>query len=268
MPGQSRLFLDLCAGALRSFLPLDEIAQAPPPRPAHWPELVHLLAEQNRSSTAEDSLAALSNGAGTVVTGQQVGLFGGPLLFSTSNQPRRSLAPAKATACGSPHHGHLLASEVKIMTSKKSITSPFQPESALEKLHLSPGLPNPPLPAPSAASSSTKRVTPLIERAAELLGPSETTDALVAAYQARPHPRRRPFADFYSPQIFAAQGLAGPRRQPAATSTASAPPSCARPSNAPTSFTRSPHSSATCALEAAGYHAQVAVTRAIQRACS
>src|ERR1035441_8374707 len=76
MPGQTRLFLDFCAGALGAFLPLDEISQAPPPRPAHWAELVHLVAEQNRSSTAEDSLAALAQGAGTVLTGHPGGPFG------------------------------------------------------------------------------------------------------------------------------------------------------------------------------------------------
>src|ERR1700734_3463363 len=68
MPGQSRLFLDFCAGALRAFLPLDEISQAPPPRPQHWPELVQLLAAQNPSPAAKPALAALSAGAGPILT--------------------------------------------------------------------------------------------------------------------------------------------------------------------------------------------------------
>ncbi|MEI9968835.1 MAG: bacillithiol biosynthesis BshC [Terracidiphilus sp.] len=77
--GQSRLFLDFCAGALRAFLPLDEISQAPPPRPSHWSELVQLLAAQNPSPSAKPALASLAGGAGSILTGQQVGLFGGPL---------------------------------------------------------------------------------------------------------------------------------------------------------------------------------------------
>ena len=48
-------------------------------------------------------------------------------------------------------------------------------------------------------------ITPLVERAAEILGPSDATEALVAAYR----PGRtfaQAFADFYS-KVFAAQGL-------------------------------------------------------------
>ncbi len=48
-------------------------------------------------------------------------------------------------------------------------------------------------------------ITALAERAAEFLGPSEATDALVAAYK----PGRtfaQAFADFYA-KVFAAQGL-------------------------------------------------------------
>jgi hypothetical protein len=59
MPGQSRLFLDFCAGALRAFLPSDEIDRERPPLPAHWPELVRLLAAQNSSGSATAALAAL-----------------------------------------------------------------------------------------------------------------------------------------------------------------------------------------------------------------
>ena len=65
-PGQSRLFLDYCAGdaAARAFyasLPPDPCRAARPPVPAHWAELVRLLAEQNSapSPAAAAALAAL-----------------------------------------------------------------------------------------------------------------------------------------------------------------------------------------------------------------
>ena len=81
MPGQSRLFLDFCAGALGAFLPADVIERERPPLPAHWPELIRLLAAQNSpqnsSTSATAGLAALEQGAGAILTGQQVGLFSG-----------------------------------------------------------------------------------------------------------------------------------------------------------------------------------------------
>jgi bacillithiol biosynthesis cysteine-adding enzyme BshC len=200
MPGQSRLFLDFCAGALPAFLPLDEISQAPPPRPAHWAELVHLLAEQNRSPTAEDSLAALAEGAGAVLTGQQVGLFGGPL-YSPFKAATAIARARKATAAGHPHAAVFwLASEDHDFAEVDHVTFPAGRELAQLAYEKAP---ESALPAGRIVFDNS--VTPLVERAAELLGPSEATDALVAACK----PGRtfaQAFGDLYS-ALFAAQGL-------------------------------------------------------------
>ena len=200
MPGQSRLFLDFCAGAFGTVLPLDEISQAPPPRPAHWPELVHLLAEQNTSPNAEDSLAALAEGSGAILTGQQVGLFGGPL-YSPFKAATAIARARKATAAGHAHAAVFwLASEDHDFAEVDHVTFPAGRELARLAYEKAPETA---LPAGRIVFDDS--ITPLVERAAELLGPSQATDALAAAYK----PGRtfaQAFADFYS-KIFAAQGL-------------------------------------------------------------
>lgn len=200
MPGQSRLFLDFCAGALRPFLPSDEISRERPPLPAHWPELVQLMAAQNRSASAKAALAALEQGAGTILTGQQVGLFGGPLY--TPFKAATAIARArKGTTCGRPHVAIFwLASEDHDFAEIDHVTFPAGRELASLSYAS----------APQAAVPAGKivfddSITALAERAAEICGPSETTDALIAAYK----PGRtfaQAFADFYA-RIFAAQGL-------------------------------------------------------------
>ena len=250
MPGQSRLFLDFCAGGLGAFLPLDEISQAPPPRPAHWAELVHLVAEQNPSPTAEDSLAALAEGAGAVLTGQQVGLFGGPLYspFKAATAIARS---RKATAAGHPHAAVFwLASEDHDFAEVDHVTFPAGRELAQLAYEKAP---ESALPAGRIVFDDS--VTPLVERAAELLGPSEATDALVAAYK----PGRtfaEAFAGLYS-ALFAAQGLLIVDAAGRGFHRLGAPVLSAAIERAD-EF----HAALTergQALEAAGYHAQVAV---------
>jgi bacillithiol biosynthesis cysteine-adding enzyme BshC len=200
MPGQSRLFLDFCAGTLSAFLPADEIERARPPLPAHWPELVRLLASQNPSGSATAALAALEQGAGAILTGQQVGLFGGPLY--TPYKAATAIARArKSTAAGHPHVAVFwLASEDHDFAEINEVTFPAGRE--LETLAYA-TTPQAALPAGRIVFDDS--ISALAERAAEILGPSETTDALIAAYQ----PGRtfaQAFAEFYA-KVFAAQGL-------------------------------------------------------------
>jgi len=200
MPGQSRLFLDFCAGTLRAFLHSDEISRERPALPAHWPELVRLLAAQNPSPAGAGTLAALEQGAGAILTGQQVGLFGGPLY--TPYKAASAIARArKGTACGRPHVAVFwLASEDHDFAEINQVTFPAGRELATLAYASAPEAA-----VPAGRIVFDESITALAERAAEILGPSEATDALTAAYK----PGRtfaEAFAEFYA-RVFAAQGL-------------------------------------------------------------
>ncbi len=201
----NRLFVDFCAGstdarAFYSALPSDFSVQSRPPLPAHWPELVRLLAAQNPSPAAAPALDALAQGAGAVLTGQQVGIFGGPLY--TPFKAATALARARqSTAAGHPHAAIFwLASEDHDFAEVNQVTFPAGRELAQ---FVYDHAPEAAIPAGHVVFDDS--ITPLVERAAELLGPSDATEALVNAYR----PGRtfaQAFADFYS-KIFAAQGL-------------------------------------------------------------
>jgi len=202
-PGQSRLFLDYCAAdpAVRPFypsLPRETGWQQRCPRPEHWNDIVDLLAQQNPS--ASESIATLRAGAATVLTGQQVGLFAGPLY--TPFKAATALARARqATATGQPHVAIFwLATEDHDFAEINHVSFPSRKE--LRKLVYS-KTPAAPIPVGSAVIDET--INPLIDQAWELLGSSDAMDALVAAYK----PGRtfgQAFADFYS-KAFAVQGL-------------------------------------------------------------
>ena len=199
-PGLNRLFIDFCAGTLPGFLPNPENWQQRPALPAHWLDLVRLLAAQNPSPSAAPALAALANGAGAVLTGQQVGLFGGPLY--TPFKAATAIGRARqGTACGSSHVAIFwLASEDHDFVEINHTAFPAGRELAQLTYDREPSAA---LPAGRIVFDDS--ITPLVERAAEILGPSDATSALAAAYR----PGRtfaQAFADFYS-RIFAAEGL-------------------------------------------------------------
>jgi len=256
-PGLHRLFLDYCAGdaAARTFygsLPPEYGWQARPLVPAHWPELVRLLTEQNPSPASAAALQTLNKGAGAVVTGQQVGLFGGPLFtpFKAATALARS---RQATAAGHPHAAIFwLASEDHDFAEIDHVTFPSGRQ--LSKLVYS---------ADAEIDSARpvgrilldERILPLIEQARELLGDSDTMDALAVAYL----PGRtfaQAFAAFYS-KVFAAQGLLVLDASGRDFHRLGAPVLRAAVERA--DELHAALLERNTALEAAGYHAQVAV---------
>lgn len=204
-PGLSRLFLDFWAGApaARPFYasaPSGSAWQTLGSVPAHRAEVVEILAEQNPHSSAMDAIAALRAGAGTVVTGQQVGLFGGPLY--TPFKAATALARARqATSAGHPHVAIFwLAGEDHDFAEIDHVIFPARRE--LRTITYS-HFPN--SAAPVGGIVIDDSIQPLLDAAGELLGWSGALEALTAAYR----PGRtfaQAFAHFYS-SVFAAQGL-------------------------------------------------------------
>jgi len=205
VPGLHRLFRDFCTGqqGARPYyvaLPPDSAWHARPAVPAHWPQMVNLLAAQNPSPAAAPALEALRAGAGTVVTGQQVALFGGPLF--TPFKAATAIARARqGTAYGSPHVAVFwLATEDHDFDEINHVVFPVRRE--LRKLSYDR--------APSTARAVggieiDDSILPLIDSAWELLGASDAMDVLVAAY--RPgNTFAQAFREFYA-QVFAGQGL-------------------------------------------------------------
>jgi len=159
-----------------------------------------VLAEQNCSTAAGAALEALRGGAGTVVTGQQVGVLGGPLF--TAFKAATALARArKTTQAGNPHVAVFwLATEDHDFAEINHVTFPSRKE--LRKLTYAKA---PAVPVPVGGVVLDETIEPLIHQARELLGASDAMDALAAAYK----PGRtfgQAFGEFYA-KAFAAQGL-------------------------------------------------------------
>jgi bacillithiol synthase len=255
-PGLSRLFLDYCSSAatVRSFyssLPPENAWQNPSARPDHWNGIVDLLAHQNPSPAARPALYALRNGAGTILTGQQVGILGGPLY--TPFKAATALARARqATAAGKPHVAIFwLATEDHDFAEINHVTFPSRKE--LRKLVYEK---SPSQPVPVGPVLLDDSIEPLIDQAWETLGASEAMDALAEAYK----PGRtfaQAFADFYS-KAFAAQGLLVLDPSGSEIHRLGSPVLRAAIERADEFHAALLERNKT--LEAAGYHAQVAVT--------
>jgi bacillithiol synthase len=205
LPGLSRLFLDFCDGnpSVKPFFkshPGDPSWQQHSQVLDHRSEIVSILARQNPLPAAVSALEALRAGAGTVVTGQQVGLFGGPLF--TPLKAATALARARqASANGFPHTAIFwLATEDHDFEEINHVTFPSRKE--LRKLAYTT---TPTVPQTVGGIVFDESITPLLEQASELLGFSDAMEVIQEAYR----PERtfaQAFADFYA-KAFAAQGL-------------------------------------------------------------
>jgi len=256
VPGLSRLFLDYCAGASGVWpfypsLPRETGWQQRCPIPDLWTDVVEVLAEQNPSSAAAPALEALRSGAGTILTGQQIGILGGPLY--TPFKTATALARARqATADGKPHVAVFwLATEDHDFAEINHVTFPSRKE--LHKLVYQK--------APASAVRVgglvlDENIEPLIEQAWELLGTSDAMDTLEEAYK----PGRtfgQAFAEFYR-KAFAAQGLLVLDAAGSEIHRLGAPVLRAAIERADELHAALLERNK--ALEGAGYHAQVAVT--------
>jgi bacillithiol biosynthesis cysteine-adding enzyme BshC len=211
MPGLSRLFLDFAEHreALAPFYTASAYSTrwmtAPPVLPpAHRATLGDLLEQQNRSFGASDTvfqnIARLRNGAGAVVTGQQVTLFGGPLF--TILKAATVIRKAKdASASGNPHVPIFwLASEDHDLAEASHVTLPDRHQ--LKTMRLMPGQ------AHGVAAGGVilgKDIEGLVAQAGEILGPGPVLDELAACYR-EGQSLGQAFAQFIS-HTFAAQGL-------------------------------------------------------------
>jgi bacillithiol synthase len=211
LPGLSRLFLDFAdtREALSPFYSASAystgwMATRPVLPPQHREKLCDLLEQQNRDFGAEapalENIARLRDGAGAVVTGQQVTLFGGPL-FAILKAATAIRKAKDASISGSAHVPIFwLATEDHDLAEADHVTLPDRHE--LKTLRLGADQANV---VPVGGLILDKTVEDLLGEAAAILGPGPVIDRLAACY--RPgQTLGRAFAQFIS-HTFAAQGL-------------------------------------------------------------
>jgi bacillithiol synthase len=171
-----------------------------PQTDAHRDQLVQLLAAQNPSPALTPALERLREGANVVVTGQQVGILGGPLF--TPHKAATAIALAReATDAGYPHVPVFwLASEDHDFLEVNHVTFPARRE--LRELTYA-SIPEHAVPVGGVVLDDA--ITPLIDQAWELLGYSDAMEWLAAAY--RPgQTMAGAFAEFYG-KVFAEHEL-------------------------------------------------------------
>ncbi len=217
VPGLSRLFRDYCSaepsvpfGDLHTTLPHPWFAGNPRDRawqqtpilhsPSHRAQVAALLAAQNPSLALVSSLDQLRQGANVVVTGQQVGILGGPLFTPHKAATAVSLA-AQATAAGHPHLPVFwLATEDHDFAEVNHVTFPARRSQTRLTYDRAPASA-----VPVGGVVLDDSITHLIDQAWELLGYSDAMQWLAAAY--RPgQTLARAFAEFYG-KVFSAHGL-------------------------------------------------------------
>jgi bacillithiol biosynthesis cysteine-adding enzyme BshC len=164
----------------------------------HRQQLAALLAAQNPAASA--ALEQFRNGANVLVTGQQVGIFGGPLY--TPHKAATAIALARqATDAGHPHVPIFwLASEDHDFAEVNHVTFPAR--RSLSKLAYESA---PKAAVPVGGIVLDESIAPILDQAWELLGYSDAMEWLAAAYQPG-QTLAAAFAEFYS-KVFASHGL-------------------------------------------------------------
>ena len=184
LPRQSRLFLDYASShePLSPFFVATPWSQSwanavPAQDPAHRSALAdHLLQQNQRWNAGEKTLAnieRLRQGAGAVVSGQQVALFGGPLftfLKAATIIQRAQVANAVPI--------FWLATEDHDLAEADHVILPSRHALHTLRLHLE----QPPDSRPVGALPLGPGITGVLERAAELIGGTPEFDLLTAAY--------------------------------------------------------------------------------------
>ncbi len=205
LPGLSRLFLDFAdpgasadPAALRVWYPADPFsmrwAKRSPELPAeHRESLAHALLAQPEGfvpgPAARANIELLRWGAAAVVTGQQVGLLGGPLLTLLKAATAIRKAKDATESSGRPHVPVFwLASEDHDLAEVDQVSLPGK--AAIEKLSvkLSLGLPTGnaqpvgTLPLDGGSEEGRARLEAEIDCACDLLGWAPVCDTLRACY--------------------------------------------------------------------------------------
>ena len=187
VPGVTRLFADVMARteAVRAFYPAGfGLAAAPADYPvARRTQVAEALERQNRawgaSEATLDNIKRLREGAAAVVTGQQVGLFGGPLFAIYKALTAVKLA-AESTQAGKPavpifwlateDHDLAEVNHTTLLTADATLVRVTTPTRGAEG-------------APMSAVSFGDEIVAVVAEAIAALGASEATEALRAAYK-------------------------------------------------------------------------------------
>lgn len=188
LPHLSRLFMDYAQS--RTSLPYyaqspysqEWATRTPSLTPSIREQVADLLVEQNRSFGAGpktfENIERLRNGAGAVVTGQQVALFGGPLftLFKTATIIRKA---QDATLAGYPHVPVFwLASEDHDLAEADHVALPSRRELQTLKLALE----REPYQVSVGGLHLGPHIRNVLDQAMELLGPGPLLDLLEECY--------------------------------------------------------------------------------------
>jgi bacillithiol biosynthesis cysteine-adding enzyme BshC len=224
LPGTSALFRDFAepsaatdAARIRRWYPTDAFSMAwakhAPELPAeHRGRLAAALREQAKAFEAGDAvlanIARLENGAAAVVTGQQVGLFGGPLL--TLLKAATAIRKAKdATAESGREHVPVfwLASEDHDLAEVDQVALPTKTGVEVLKLGLQAARPLPVggLRLDGGDASGSEGLAALLDHASDLLGWTAVCDLLRSCYA--PEATLAGAFGKLLTKIFAAQGL-------------------------------------------------------------